>query len=282
MTELSKIKRLVCLAITGAMKTTPMAAMEALLGLLFLQVMIEAEAQAGIYKLMCNQPWKPKSTNIGHTKKSQAVEYEPILQNASYRMLPRYAYHKPFTQTGQDQKGTGAGVCRWGSRRGHSFSLGLHTMVLQAEMYAIKACIMENTEMGYTGRNIYILSDSQTAIKALDSFQINSKFVSDCHQSLVKLSEHNGIQLVWVPGHMEIDGNEIDDELARQGSSHPFIGTDPALSIAAKVLRGVVSDWTSRKHEEHWQSIRRQKQAKGFLKKPSARKAGELLNLSRN
>jgi hypothetical protein len=40
---------------------------------------------------------------------------------------------------------------------------------------------MENTEKGYTGRNIYILSDSQAAIKDLDSFQINSKLVWDCH-----------------------------------------------------------------------------------------------------
>jgi ribonuclease HI len=74
-----------------------------------------------------------------------------------------------------------------------------------------------------TGRNIYILSDSQAAIKALDSFKINSKLVWDCHQSLVKLTEHNRIQLVWVPGDMEIDGNETDDQLARQGLSHPLI-----------------------------------------------------------
>jgi len=36
-------------------------------------------------------------------------------------------------------KGTGAGVYRWGSRKAHSFSFGLHTMVFQAETYAIKA-----------------------------------------------------------------------------------------------------------------------------------------------
>jgi hypothetical protein len=81
---------------------------------------------------------------------------------------------------------------------------------------------------------------------------------------------------------MGIDGNEIADQLARQGSSHPFIVPEPALGISANVARGVIRDWTSRKHEEHWQSIRGQKQAKGFLKKPSARKAGELLKLSRN
>jgi uncharacterized protein YegP (UPF0339 family) len=66
-------------------------------------------------------------------------------------------------------KGTGAGVYGWGWRR------GLHTTIYQAEIYTIKTCVMANIDKGYTGENIYILSDSQSAIKALDSFQINSK-----------------------------------------------------------------------------------------------------------
>jgi len=44
----------------------------------------------------------------------------------------------------------------------------------------------------------------------------------------------------------------------------------------------VIADWTHRKHEEHWQSICGQKQGKGFFKKPSEKKARELLSLSRN
>jgi len=39
---------------------------------------------------------------------------------------------------------------------------------------------------------------------------------------------------------------------------------------------------TSKKHEAYWQSICGQRQAKGFLKRPSAKRAGELLNLSRD
>jgi hypothetical protein len=81
---------------------------------------------------------------------------------------------------------------------------------------------------------------------------------------------------------MGIHGNEIADQLARQGSSHPLIGSEPALGISAKVARGVIRDWTIRKHEEHWQYIHGQRHAKSVLKKPSARKAGELLNLSRD
>jgi len=101
-------------------------------------------------------------------------------------------------------------------RRGHSFSLGLNNMVFQTEIYAIKVCLKEKVEKGYSGRNIYIISDSQAASKDLDSSQINPKLVWDCHQSLVKLAECNRIQLVWVPGHMGIDGNEIADQFSHR------------------------------------------------------------------
>jgi hypothetical protein len=80
---------------------------------------------------------------------------------------------------------------------------------------------------------------------------------------------------------MGTDVNEIGDQLARQGSSHPLTGPEPALGISAKVAREVIRDCTSRK-DDHWQSVHGQRQAKGFLKNPSAKKAGELLSLSRN
>jgi hypothetical protein len=40
--------------------------------------------------------------------------------------------------------------------------------------------------------------------------------------------------------------------------------------------------WTSRKHEKHWKSICGQRQVEGFFERPSVKRAGELLNLSRN
>jgi hypothetical protein len=83
---------------------------------------------------------------------------------------------------------------------------------------------------------------------------------------LAKLRKCNRIKPVWVPGHVEIDGNEIADELASQGSSHPLKG--PVLGISAKVARGLIRDWTSKKREEHLHSIHGQKQVKGFLKIP--------------
>jgi hypothetical protein len=74
----------------------------------------------------------------------------------------------------------GAGVYCNGTRRKLSVGLGQDTTVFQAEVYAIKAC---NLDRNYRNRNIYILSESQAAHKALDKHQINSKLVWDFHQT---------------------------------------------------------------------------------------------------
>jgi hypothetical protein len=84
--------------------------------------------------------------------------------------------------------------------------------------------------MGYTCRNIYILSNNQADTKAFSSFEINSKLVWESHQSLVKLAEHNRKQLVWVPGNMGIDVNEIAYQLIKQDSLHPHTGPEPPMS----------------------------------------------------
>ena len=73
------------------------------------------------------------------------------------------------------------------------------------------------------------------------------------------------MQLIWVQGHMGIDGNEIAEHLPREGSSHSIIGLEPLLGISAKTATEVIRDWTSGKREEHWQYICGQRQAKGFL-----------------
>jgi hypothetical protein len=86
--------------------------------------------------------WVLLSTNFGHTKKSQKMKHEPILEMGSDRIIPRNAYHKPFTVKFPDKckwqnvfnpdnkgglvwymdvsktnTGTGAGVYRWGLRK---------------------------------------------------------------------------------------------------------------------------------------------------------------------
>jgi hypothetical protein len=105
------------------------------------------------------------------------------------------------------------------------------------------------------------------AIVMVNTYEFVSKLL---HQSLFKMPKHNRIQMFLMPGHTGNNGNETADKLARQGSSHPLIGPEHALGISAKFARGVIRDWTSRKHN----------QAKEFLKRHSDKRAEKLFNLS--
>lgn len=62
-----KVTETACLAITGVMKMTPTVVLEVILELPPLHVITDMEAQVGIYKRMCNQQCRPKSTNSDHT-----------------------------------------------------------------------------------------------------------------------------------------------------------------------------------------------------------------------
>jgi hypothetical protein len=133
----------------------------------------------------------------------------------------------------------------------------------------IKACAVENLDRNYRNRNIFILLDSQAAIKVLDKHQITSKLAWDCHQSLIQLAKHIGVQLIWVPGHEGVVGNETADQPARTRSEHPVTVPQPACGISVRVAKKVVRDWTNRNHhKKHWESITELKQAKVLYQDP--------------
>jgi ribonuclease HI len=50
------------------------------------------------------------------------------------------------------------------------------------------------------------------------------------------------VQLIWVPGHEGIVGNEMADQLARTGSERPLTGREPACDISNGVAKKVVRD----------------------------------------
>jgi ribonuclease HI len=124
----------------------------------------------------------------------------------------------------------------------------MYMTAFQAEVYAIKACADESMDRNYKNRNMCILSDSQAAIKVFGKYQITSKLVWKCHQSLMELARQNRVQLVLVPGHKGIPGNETADYLAKTGSERTFTGPEPACGISFGVAKIAVRDWMNKNH----------------------------------
>jgi hypothetical protein len=92
----------------------------------------------------------------------------------------------------------------------------------------------------------------------------------------MQLARHNSVQLIQVPGHDSIVGNETADQLARMGSEHPFVGPEPACSISIGVAKKVAGDWVNRNYKKYWESITGFKQAKGLIPGSSAKRNGSV------
>jgi len=107
-----------------------------------------------------------------------------------------------------------------GPRLKYRESLGRNTSIFQAEFCAIGRCAEYNLQRNYHGKDIAILFDSQAAIKALSKAKITSKLVNEVRTALDKLGAVNKLTIRWVPGHNNIPGNELADNLARKGAEN--------------------------------------------------------------
>ena len=84
---------------------------------------------------------------------------------------------------------------------------------------------------------VIICNDSQAALKALKTGRTTSPLIQQCQKALNDIFTRHAVGLHWVPGHAGVQGNEIADELARDGSALNFVGPEPALGASGQDIR---------------------------------------------
>ena len=96
---------------------------------------------------------------------------------------------------------------------------------MQTELQAIRlACghletiLEEKPELKSDYTKLVILSDSRSALAALDKIETRSKTVKDTKEALNSLSKILPVETRWIMSHKGITGNEIADRAAKAGT----------------------------------------------------------------
>ena len=216
---LEHTRALVLRSALGAMRTTPVAAMGALLGVGPLHFEVIAAVVMTAHRLRCEQKW---GTSVcRHTRFPRDVPSDPVLSMRQDRMAVVRVWERPFkvcfperdewmgnrrsvllngdvwfTDGSKTSTGVGAGIYSRQNEIEESISLGKYATVFQAEIVAILHCARMALPNGGTRRRIRICSDSQAAIKALGAVTITSQLTLECRQTLELLAKENEVTLV--------------------------------------------------------------------------------------
>jgi ribonuclease HI len=292
--KLSSIQRLACLGITGAMRTTPTGAMEALLCLPLLELVVLSEASSAAHRL-----WSLGCLSYLHPKKGHSSvltrlqQLVPIFSmgvdatRPTFNFEPRYrvtiSHREDWTKgpaappevkglvwyivVSKMMEGTGEGVYGQSIKRRLSYPLGRYTTVFQAEIYAILAGVYEIESLDRSRKHVSICSDSQAALKSLQATR-TSLLVQLCQKALNDISTRHVVGLYRVPGHAVIRGNEITDELSRGGSVRGFLGPEPALGVSRREVQHSFNRWLVNQHRARWRSFGTLRQARDLIRAP--------------
>lgn len=124
--------------------------------------------------------------------------------------------------------------------------------------------------------------NSQAALKALSAVEIDSRITLECVKALNELGSRNSVTFGWVPGHSNIWGNEIADELARAGSKHIMYRPEPACGISRAMRKRVLRDWVQNQARLKWRQSPGLLHSKELIKEFSTRASMWALQLSRD
>ena len=298
MTHMSHVQRLVCLAVTGAMKSTPTAAMEAVLCLPPLNLFVEEMALCTALRLKDGGLWNTIGKICGHARiLREASERMPILQAEMDRIPTSYHFSKSyrielsdtqvepdikiFTDGSKTKRGSGLGIFSEELNLCEHLSLGVHTTAFQAEMLAVMHGARTVATQKVCKKHIRFLTDCRAVLLTLRGHKVNSRLVRECHLLLNRLAESNVVELCWVKGHEGNQGNEEADRLARMGSDHQMIGPEPALPLATTTRSALIKDDTLQRHWNYWVNYEGCRQGHLAVKVPSLKIAKICTQLSR-
>jgi ribonuclease HI len=139
------------------------------------------------------------------------------LQQGFYELLEHYPLHVPFYTDGSRSE---SAVACAGTGSGMTLQIRLHeaASIYSAELVAILETL--NILQHSSHEFILVITDSLSALDALNHFDFKHPLVFKILSVYTKMSSTKDIVFMWCPSHVGIRGNERADLLAKQALSH--------------------------------------------------------------
>lgn len=176
--------------------------METLLNLRRHHILVKNEARLGTYRLKFNKKCARKCANWKNSNNTISSNGQCLDANKIFFVATSQNYNRNETKDNTNipwllslehrwvkkEGGTGTTIKATTHRSKVCISLGTMATAYQAELYATNECLLYNLRKRYNKRKIFIHSDSQTVLKALENYKHNSKLTWKYQQNLIKLS----------------------------------------------------------------------------------------------
>ena len=145
----------------------------------------------------------------------------------------------------------------------HGFRLPGEASILSAELVAILVALEWVDEI--KPNDVVIFSDCMSAIISLGKFNSDNKIVCDIQRTCLSLASQGiQIEIVWVPGHVGVSGNEWADVTAKKASTRTIIDIPLGLNMSElKTIHKIqmIQDW-----QEQWNKYNTQNTFKTIQK----------------
>ena len=174
--------------------------------------------------------YKEIPIDISLTKKIDKKTTSPVvMKSLTESHLGEFyqSYNKIFTDASKLESKVGIGVYEEKSKKRYALRIDDNVSITTGELVAIKKVFENIIEQPYpVNTQICICTDSLGACQAICSGDV--KYVArpdilndiyNLYEDIQKLEPSISIQIVWIPSHIDITGNDIADDCANEGRS---------------------------------------------------------------
>ena len=285
---LQKVQKMATLQITGGFPSTPTTTLDVLSGILPIEMKIDLISTKTTLRLKIDNNWisgySPnsrgktishalkldrqiadiKTFTSGHTSdlifatefdrtykisKIDTNECIDLIKQTNTKDITIYTDGSLLKNKRCSTAGAGFTVIHENKTRyEESISLGTYASINSCELYAIYRVAEWLIASKFNNQNIYIFTDSLSTLYKLEKSLTKSKLTLDTNTLLNTVAKHNYIELIKVPAHIGIEGNEKADILAKQGASDLPIGPEPFLGFTISNIMNEIEQQFKTKH----------------------------------